>query len=129
MAFTIDLVIPVPDLSTEIAVNIPFSVNFPTTSVASGRSFSGRSLSASSQTPRATMYKYIEQYMGQISGSNGHACLLRSMCEASATPNHDEGLLGDVVNFILTSSYAGEEQDDKFKEYFEAQSKGQVCTY
>ena len=126
MAFTIDLVIPVPDLSTEIAVNIPFSVNFPTTSVASGRSFSGRSLSASSLPPRATMYKYIENYIGQITGSNGHACLLRAMCEASATPNHDEGLLGDAVNFILTSSYAEEEQDIKFKEYFKAQSKGQV---
>ena len=125
MAFTIDLVIPVPDLSTEIAVNIPFSVNFPTT-VDSGRSSSGRSLSTSSLPPRATMYKYIEKYIGQITGSNGHNCLLRAMCEASATPNHDEGLLGDAVNFILTSSYAEEEQDIKFKEYFKAQSKGQV---
>merc|ERR1719474_1612536 len=63
MAFTIDLVIPVPDLSTEIAVNIPFSVDFPTTSVNSGRSFSGRSLSSSSLPSRATMYKYIENYI------------------------------------------------------------------
>ena len=72
------------------------------------------------------MYKYVEKYMSQITGADGHACLLRAMCEAGATPLHDEGILGDVVNFLLTANYATEETDDKFKEYLEAQAKGQV---
>jgi hypothetical protein len=52
--------------------------------------------------------------------------LLRAMCEASSTPLHDEGILGDAVNFLLTASYAAEETDEKFKEYLEAQAEGKV---
>ena len=26
----------------------------------------------------------------------------RAMCETAATPLHDEGILGDVINFFLT---------------------------
>ena len=127
MGFTVDLTIPVPDLDTEILVTVPFAAEFPTSS--SSRAFSGRSLSSSIMTPRASLYKYIEQYMGQVTGVDGHSCLLRAMCEASATPSHAEGLLGDAVNFILTANYAQVEEDAKFKEYFVAQSKGQVCQY
>ena len=64
--------------------------------------------------------------MGQVTGADGHACLLRAMCEASSTPLHDEGILGDAVNFLLTANYAAEDTDEKFKEYLAAQAKGQV---
>ena len=59
-------------------------------------------------------------------GADGHQCLLRAMCEASSTPLHDEGILGDAVTFLLTSNYAAEESDERFKKYFAAQAKGQV---
>ena len=49
-----------------------------------------------------------------------------AMCEASSTPLHDEGILGDAVNFLLTANYASEENDEKFKKYLEAQAVGQV---
>ena len=48
------------------------------------------------------------------------------MCEASSTPLHDEGIIGDAVTFLLTTNYATEEEDEKFKKYFAAQAKGQV---
>ena len=48
------------------------------------------------------------------------------MCEASSTPLHGEGLIGDAVTFLLTANYAADEQDKKFKKYFAAQAKGQV---
>ena len=123
MAFTIDLTIPIPDLSSEVLVTVPFSVDFPTSSA---RSFSGRSFSSALESPRASMYKYIEKYMSQVTGADGHACLLRAMCEASSTPLHDEGILGDAVNFLLTAYYASEENYEKFKKYLEAQPVGQV---
>jgi len=132
MAFTIDLTIPIPDLGTEIMVTVPFSVDFPTTTTTtSGRSFTGRSLSSGLESPRASMYGYVEKYMSQVTGADGHACLLRAMCEASAAPLHDEGLLGDAVNFLLTGNYAAEEPDQKFKDYVAAQAQGQLkgdCT-
>merc|ERR1711892_908455 len=123
IATTLDLTFPLPDISSEILVTVPFSIDFPT---GSARSFSGRSFSSSVTSPRSTMYKTIEKYMSQITGSDGHACLLRAMCEASATPLHDEGILGDAVNFLLTANYATEEADDKFRKYLEAQAKGQL---
>ena len=64
--------------------------------------------------------------MSHVTGADGHACLLRAMCEASATPLHDEGLLGDAVNFLLTANYATKETDEKLKEYVAAQAQGQV---
>ena len=39
-----------------------------------------------------------------IKGFDGHACLLRSMCEVGAAPQHDDGLFGDALNLILTAS-------------------------
>merc|ERR1712083_274081 len=91
---TLDLTLPMPDIGSEILVTVPFSLDLPTSS---SRSASGRSFSSSSSSlpSRSTMYKTIEKYMSQATGADGHACLLRAMCEASATPLHDEGLLGD----------------------------------
>ena len=77
-------------------------------------------------TPRSMLYKGIERYMGQMTGADGHQCLLRAMCEASSTPLHDEGIIGDAVTFLLTANYATEETDHRFKKYFAAQAKGQV---
>merc|ERR1712083_863831 len=127
---TLDLTLPMPDIGSEILVTVPFSLDLPTSS---SRSASGRSFSSSSSSlpSRSTMYKTIEKYMSQATGADGHACLLRAMCEASATPLHDEGLLGDAVNFLLTANYATEETNEKLKEYVAAQTQGQLkgdCT-
>ena len=70
----------------------------------------------------------MEKYVGQVTGADGHACLLRAMCEASAAPLHDEGLLGDAVNFLLTANYAAQQSDHDLKEYVAAQAQGQVRT-
>ena len=62
------------------------------------------------------------------------------MCEASAAPLHDEGLLGDAVTFLLTANFALQvrlcystllltvlqESDNRFKSYLAAQAGGQV---
>ena len=59
-------------------------------------------------------------------GADGQQCLLRAMCEASATPLHDEGIIGDAVTFLLTTNFKTEENHQRFEKYFEAQAKGQV---
>ena len=48
------------------------------------------------------------------------------MCEASSTPLHDEGIIGDAITFLLTTNYVADESDQKFKKYFAAQAKGKV---
>ena len=115
---TFSMYIPIDQLDTGISVSMPLRYSFRSSS---DKSDTGRSLS-----PRSMLYNHIEKYMGQATGVDGHACLLRAMCEASSTPLHDDGLLGDAVNFLLTVNYAVEESDDRFKNYLEAQAKGQV---
>ena len=120
-----DASIPIPDLGTSIYVSMPFRFTFPSTSARSG---TGRSLEgpSGSHGVRSTLYKGVEKYMGHLTGADGHSCLLRAMCEASSTPLHDEGIIGDAVTFLLTTNYATEEEDERFKKYFAAQATGQV---
>ena len=125
IGISVDMEIPVEELDTTIYISAPFSYEFPS---GESRITSGRSFSSSIASPRSTIYKHIEKYMGQVTGADGHSCLLRAMCEASSTPLHGEGVFGDVVNFLLTGIYAAGESNDKFKNYLGAQSKGQVNT-
>ena len=75
---------------------------------------------------RSKMYRTLENYVGTFSGADGHHCLLRAMCEVGSNPFHDEGILGDVVNFLLTGNYIQEEEDERFQSYVTAQTQGQV---
>ena len=56
--------------------------------------------------------------------------LLRAICEANATPDHNDGLLGDAVNLLLSASHAlkhgGEEADEEYKEYLAAEARGHL---
>ena len=119
-----DASIPIADLGTSLYLSMPFVFSFPTTQ----KSGTGRSLegSSGSEGMRTALYKGVEKYMGHITGADGQSCLLRAMCEASSIPLHDEGIIGDAVTFLLTTNYATEEEDERFKKYFAAQAKGQV---
>ena len=69
--------------------------------------------------------------LGSISATDGHACMLRAMCEASAAPLHSDGLLGDALNLLLSAGHAlvgGESEEDigSYREYSEAQTEGMV---
>ena len=72
----------------------------------------------------------IVQMLGSISATDGHACMLRAMCEASAAPLHSDGLLGDALNLLLSAGHAlvgGSEEDiGSYREYSEAQTEGMV---
>ena len=125
MEFTFDTTIPMNDLNAAVEISVPFSFTFPT--AAGRRSSTGRSLSGSG-TPsvRSKMYRAVENYVGMFTGADGHSCLLRAMCEVGSNPFHEEGILGDAVNFLLTGNYAAEEEDERFLSYQEAQATGQI---
>ena len=119
--------IPIADLGTTLFLSMPFYLAFPTTAKSgTGRSLDGIGGIGGSKGMRSSLYKGVEKYMGHITGADGQSCLLRAMCEASSVPLHDEGIIGDAVTFLLTTNYATEEEDERFKKYFAAQAKGQV---
>ena len=55
-----------------------------------------------------------------VSGADGHACLLRAVCEVGSAPEHEDGILGDFVGVLLNTKHS----DDKA--YTDAQLEGQV---
>ena len=79
---------------------------------------------------RRSVYSAVESYMRKYTGMEGRACLLRAICEANATPDHNDGLLGDAVNLLLSASHAlkhgGEEADEEYKEYLAAEARGHL---
>ena len=131
-SISFDASIPLPDLNSAVYISVPFSFEYPSArsssvSASSGRSFSDSGLdSLGGQSPRSALYSGLESSVAHLTGADGHSCLLRAMCEASSTPLHDEGLIGDAITFLLTANYAADEPDNKFKKYFAAQAKGQV---
>ena len=88
--------IPIRDLNTAMKISVPLTI--PIGGAANSRSvddydiYDGRSFSTGSG--RLSLYREMEQYVGQVSRSDGHSCLLRAMCEVSANPHHEDGLLG-----------------------------------
>ena len=98
--------IPLADLNSRITISAPFVFDFPVQSergatdyfglgdFATGRSFSG------GEATRMAMYKEVETYVSRLLGADGHSCLLRAMCETSANPLHDDGILGTVLTSL-----------------------------
>ena len=113
---------PLPDLNSEISVDVPFSFDLPT-AVSTKRSVTGRSLSGTSSV-RSELYRKIEGLIGTVTGGYGQPCLLRAMCEVGSNPFHDDGIIGDVMNFLLSANFADEEEDQRFRTYLEAQTSG-----
>ena len=91
--------IPINDLGTSVKIFVPFTFSVPGLASRSdeqeydngGRSFSGEV----GHPGRLNMYKQMEQYVEQIVKGDGHSCLLRAMCEVSANPQHEDGLMGE----------------------------------
>ncbi|XP_054278760.1 uncharacterized protein LOC128997189 [Macrosteles quadrilineatus] len=52
---------------------------------------------------RAILYTIAEEFLENF-GMDGHACLLRAICEVHGQPDHKYGLLGEVVKLFFTAS-------------------------
>ena len=95
--------IPLDDLNTAIRISVPFFVPFSGDDYDYYGSFNSRSFEdyenekrsfSSGESGRLGLYREMEQYVGQVSRSDGHSCLMRAMCEVSANPHHEDGLVG-----------------------------------
>ena len=64
-----------------------------------------------------------------VPGIDGQACLLRTICEVAVAPEHEDGILGDALNMVLTVTNTvnslGHQRSEK-DVYVEAQVYGQV---
>jgi len=123
----LSITIPIPQLETEALFYTPFSF-----AVQDVFNFTGRQMEVQGRNiqERSTIYTKLETMLGSISATDGHACMLRAMCEASAAPLHSDGLLGDALNLLLSAGHAlvgGSEEDiGSYREYSEAQTEGMV---
>ena len=91
-------------MNSAVQISAPFYFDFPVQSERGSTDYfgfssygTGRSFSAGAETGRVRMYREVETYVNRITGADGHSCLLRAMCETSANPLHDDGLLGECL--------------------------------
>jgi len=139
LSLTFSLYIPLTDIASSIYVSTPFYWTFPTsrkrssdqvTEEGTGRAFG---LAGNSVDERKSLYTTLESYISRYTGSDGHACLLRAMCEVGSTPDHDDGLLGDLIDMVLTAGHAFQFEEDfdsesldvEYREYMRAFEEGQ----
>ena len=59
-------------------------------------------------------------------GTSSHGCILRTICETAKTPQHTDGLWGDVLNMMLVPYYTLDQLPKDYPEtdYLEAQRTG-----
>merc|ERR1712014_73807 len=114
--------IPLADLGVTLSASLPFSWTFDG---ATTRVFSGRSIDH-----RESMFSQIGKHLAQVAGGrSGHGCIQRTICEVAATPSHNDGLFGDIMNVVFSAtSTIGEDLQDllspEYKDYLEAETLG-----
>ncbi|KAK8379350.1 hypothetical protein O3P69_019326 [Scylla paramamosain] len=89
---------------------------------------------------RLQIYQYLEGVLETPLVSTGLArqgrgCLLRAVCEVAEAP-FDQGMIGEMINAVLTPSVAGrpgkeeeeeeEEEANRYHEYLEAEMQGKL---
>jgi len=124
LSINVDMVVPIPDLDTELSISAPFSFDLTGETGRSSR-FVGRSLDH-----RQGLYNTLSWQLGQITGKDGESCLLRAICEVAETPNHVDGLWGEMINLMLSASSSigremGEIVGPQYNKYLAAQSLGE----
>ncbi|XP_042215082.1 uncharacterized protein LOC121861428 [Homarus americanus] len=88
-------VVSVGDLSGFLDIELPFTIKLPNaTQISYGRM----------DDDRLGIYSVLVDTISRF-GVDGKSCLLRAVCEVAESPLRDDGLLGEILNIILTASY------------------------
>ncbi|XP_050713141.1 uncharacterized protein LOC126996584 [Eriocheir sinensis] len=118
--FTITPVLCIPvvsigDLTGFLDIELPFTIKLPNaTQVTYGRM----------DDDRLGIYSVLISTLNRF-GVDGKACLLRSVCEVAESPLRDDGLLGEVLNILLTASY-GASSSNHLYDYIDAERYGRA---
>ncbi|XP_044018824.1 uncharacterized protein LOC122859366 [Aphidius gifuensis] len=88
-----------------------------------------RKRSSSYSHERTLFYQFLEQEL-QRWGANGKSCMMKSICEACSTPLRDEGLVGEILNVILTPDYGNSSSyvDENYLQAAETGRRGNDCS-
>ncbi|XP_064101337.1 uncharacterized protein LOC135211997 [Macrobrachium nipponense] len=88
-------VVSVGDLTGYLDIELPFTIKLPNaTQVTYGRM----------DNDRMGIYSVLIDTISRF-GLDGKSCLLRAVCEVAESPLRDDGLLGEIINIVLTASY------------------------
>ncbi|KAK4292373.1 hypothetical protein Pmani_034856 [Petrolisthes manimaculis] len=86
-------VVSVGDLTGFLDIELPFTIKLPNaTQVTYGRK---------DDDDRMGIFSVLIDSLNRF-GVDGKACLLRSVCEVAESPLRDDGLLGEILNIVLT---------------------------
>ncbi|XP_050738898.1 uncharacterized protein LOC127009663 [Eriocheir sinensis] len=68
-------------------------------------------------------YSSIESVFSKL-GVNGHQCLLKAICETAEEPAEDYGLVGQLVDLILSPNHGAQTAKEALREYTAAENYG-----
>ncbi|CAM1311551.1 Uncharacterised protein g5734 [Pycnogonum litorale] len=116
LSFSPRVTIPIPSYFDQVSAS--FRIRGPAVSI---RYLTGFTAGRTSED-RLNLFSYIEGVMDR-SGIDGRSCLLRSICEIGDMPNHSLGMIGDVIDILLTAS-DDEQESNGLAKYREAEKLG-----
>ncbi|XP_071527004.1 uncharacterized protein [Panulirus ornatus] len=109
-------VVSVGDLTGFLDIELPFTIKLPN---ATQVTYSGRM-----DDDRLGIYSVLINTLGRF-GVDGKSCLLRAVCEVAESPLREDGLLGEIINIVLTTSY-GSSSSRELYDYVNAEYYGRA---
>ncbi|KAK8738501.1 hypothetical protein OTU49_003909 [Cherax quadricarinatus] len=108
-------VVNIGDLTAFLDIELPFTIRLPNVTQVS---YAGRM-----DDDRLGIYTVLIDTLSRF-GVDGKSCLLRAVCEVAEAPLRDDGLLGEILNIILTASYGS--SSSQMYDYVNAEYYGRV---
>ncbi|KAF0297316.1 hypothetical protein FJT64_005204 [Amphibalanus amphitrite] len=102
-----------------VSVEVEIDYTFPKTA-SSGKSALNRM--SRMLYDKQTIYSSMETLFTRF-GLDGRACTLRAICEVGETPDHQDGIVGDFLSYLLSASY-GVGDRPELKSYLQAERYG-----
>ncbi|XP_011304068.1 uncharacterized protein [Fopius arisanus] len=118
------LAVPLPDPDKSISLSYFFEASYPLPNSTILEPWT-ESKRKKRGIDRARIYGTLANKFASL-GYNGRGCLLRSICETSQFNLEDNGVLGDMINVILTPSTS--QPEDLPQDVVEAETIGRCGT-
>ncbi|XP_044577397.1 uncharacterized protein LOC123260390 [Cotesia glomerata] len=121
------LAVPLPDPSKSVSVSYFFEATYSLPENSTVFAPWSEGLRRKRSIDRKTIYQTMENKLKSF-GFSGRSCLLRSICETLKFDLSDNGVIGDIINVILTPSTS--QQENLPQDIVEAELIGQTrnCT-
>ncbi|KAG1698310.1 hypothetical protein GQR58_005752 [Nymphon striatum] len=117
LRFNPTLTLPIPSMSDIVSAQIDLRI--PDIQYFLYTGFAGRNSAAD----QLSLFRYAESAL-EKAGLNGRGCIRRFICEIGEIPNHDMGMVGDIIDIVFSVIKSENEISDEMEDYIKAEQFG-----